>query len=82
VQRVAQFGRVNCNGSREDAKDAKKTIATYAPISATRRPGTAKYEQRSTKYEGTANIEHRTANGTGLHHVWIPDAPNSTTRSA
>jgi hypothetical protein len=32
VHPVAQFGRVNCNGSREDAKDAKKTTATTRRI--------------------------------------------------
>jgi hypothetical protein len=39
VHRVAQFGRANCNGSREDANDAKNTIATNTPISATPRNG-------------------------------------------
>jgi hypothetical protein len=32
VQPVAQFGRVDCNGSRQDAKDAKKTTATTRRI--------------------------------------------------
>jgi hypothetical protein len=36
VQRVAQFGWINCNGSRKDAKGAKKTTATNSPISTTR----------------------------------------------